>query len=182
MKTLIILAHPHLATSKVNKRWHQELLQYPNQVTIHELYQMYPDWNINVAQEQQLLEAHNHIILQFPFYWYSYPPLLKKWLDDVFLYGWAYGSAGDKLKEKKIGLAMSIGDKQENYRTEGSVTFTVEQLLSPFQASMQHVGAIALPHFAMFGASFQATEQQINQSAKDYINYIIEHQSEPARK
>lgn len=182
MKTLIILAHPHLATSKVNKRWHQELLQYPNQVTIHELYQMYPDWNINVAQEQQLLEAHDHIILQFPFYWYSYPPLLKKWLDDVFSYGWAYGSAGDKLKEKKIGLAMSIGDKQENYRTEGSVTFTVEQLLSPFQASMQHVGAIALPYFAMFGASFQATEQQIDQSAKDYINYIIEHQSEPDRK
>jgi putative NADPH-quinone reductase len=167
MKTLIILAHPNLATSKVNN---------------HELYQAYRDWNINVAQEQQLLEAHDHFILQFPFYWYSYPPLLKKWLDDVFSYGWAYGSAGDKLKEKKIGLAMSIGDKQENYHTQGSVTFTVEQLLSPFQASMQHVGAIALPHFAMFGASFQATEQQINQSAKDYINYIIEHQSEPDHK
>lgn len=182
MKTLIILAHPNLATSKVNKRWHQELLQYPDQVTIHELYQVYPDWNINVAQEQQLLEAHDHIILQFPFYWYSYPPLLKKWLDDVFLYGWAYGSSGNKLNGKKIGLAIAIGNKQENYSPEGSVTFTVEQLLSPFQASMQHIGAIALPQFAMFGASFQATEQQIDQSAKDYINYIIEHQSEVDRK
>lgn len=176
MKTLIILAHPNLATSKVNQRWHQELLQHSDQVTIHQLYKEYPDWNINVAREQQLLEAYDHIILQFPFYWYSYPPLLKKWLDDVFLYGWAYGSEGNKLNGKKMGLAISIGNKQENYHKEGSVTFTVEQLITPFQASMQHVGGIMLPHFAMFGSSFQATEQQIDQSAKDYIDYIVEHQ------
>ncbi|WP_396125955.1 NAD(P)H-dependent oxidoreductase [Brevibacillus laterosporus] len=25
-----------------------------------------------------------------PFYWYSSPPLLKKWLDDIFTHGWAY--------------------------------------------------------------------------------------------
>jgi len=48
-----------------------------------------------------LLE-HDRIVLQFPMYWYSMPPLLKKWLDDVLTYNFAYGSKGDKLKGKDL--------------------------------------------------------------------------------
>lgn len=175
MKTLVILAHPSIADSRVNKRWKQELAQHPDEIAIHELYKEYPDWNIDIEREQKLLEAHNHIILQFPLYWYSYPPLLKKWLDDVFTHGWAYGSKGNKLKGKKLGIAMSIGDKKENYLPTGSVSFTVEEVITPFKASAVHVGAIALPYFAVFGSSFQASDKEINQSAKDYIDYIVKH-------
>lgn len=174
MKALVILAHPNIDDSRVNKRWRQELAQYPNEIAIHELYKEYPDWNIDVEREQRLLEAHDHIILQFPLYWYSYPPLLKKWLDDVFTHGWAYGSKGNKLNGKKFGIAMSIGDKKENYSTAGSISFTVDEVITPFKASMIHVGAIALPYFAVFGSSFQASDEEINQSAKDYIDYIFE--------
>lgn len=173
MKALVILAHPNIDDSRVNKRWRQELAQYPNEIAIHELYKEYPDWNIDVEREQRLLEAHDHIILQFPLYWYSYPPLLKKWLDDVFTHGWAYGSKGNKLNGKKFGIAMSIGDKKENYSTAGSISFTVDEVITPFKASMIHVGAIALPYFAVFGSSFKASDEEINQSAKDYIDYIF---------
>jgi len=176
MKTLVILAHPNLEISRVNQRWKEELLQYPNDITIHEIYKEYPNWNIDVLREQEILEAYDHVIFQFPLYWYSYPPLLKKWFDDVFTYGWAYGSTGDKLKGKKLGLAVSIGDKKENYKPEGSVSFTVDQVTTPFIASAIHVGAEALPYFAVFGASFQASDEEINQSAKEYIDYIINHQ------
>ncbi|WP_286910954.1 NAD(P)H-dependent oxidoreductase [Clostridium sp. UBA1652] len=172
MKTLIILAHPDIDNSKVNKRWKEELEKYPNDIMVHELYKEYPDWNIDVEREQQLLEAHNHIILQCPLYWYSYPPLLKKWFDDVFTYGWAYGSKGNKLKDKKFGIALSIGDKKENYSPTGSVSFTVDEVITPFKASMKHVGAITLPYFAVFGALFQVISEEIDQSAKDYINYL----------
>lgn len=58
-------------------------------VTIHQLYETYPDWNIDVVREQSLLLEHDRIVLQFLFYWYSSPPLLKKWFDDVLMYGWA---------------------------------------------------------------------------------------------
>ncbi|NOU81211.1 flavodoxin family protein [Paenibacillus sp. LMG 31459] len=175
MKTLVILAHPNIENSRVNKRWKQELLQHPEEVTVHELYKEYPDWSIDVPKEQGLLEAHSHIIFQFPLYWYSYPPLLKKWLDDVLTHGWAYGSNGNKLRGKKLGIAMSIGDKQENYLPAGSVAFTVDEVIAPFKASARHVGAIALPNFAVFGASFQAGDEAINQSAADYLQYIIEN-------
>ncbi|NEN87003.1 NAD(P)H-dependent oxidoreductase [Paenibacillus elgii] len=145
-------------------------------ITIHEIYKEYPNWNIDVPREQNLLEAYNHVILQLPLYWYSYPPLLKKWFDDVFAHGWAYGSKGDKLKGKKVGLAMSIGDKKENYLPEGSSSFTVDEVIAPFKASTGHVGAMALPYFAVFGASFQASNGEINHSAKEYISYIFKYQ------
>ncbi|TCS78152.1 NAD(P)H-dependent oxidoreductase [Pectinatus cerevisiiphilus] len=173
MKTLVILAHPNIEKSRVNKVWKQELCQYQNEITVHELYKEYPDWKIDVAREQQLLEAHDHIILQFPLYWYSYPPLLKKWLDDVFTHGWAYGSKGKKLQGKRFGLAISIGDKKENYSPTGTVKFTVDEVFIPFKASMIHVGAVMLPYFALFGSSFQVSDKEIEQSAKDYINYIF---------
>ncbi|MBB6020339.1 putative NADPH-quinone reductase [Paenibacillus sp. JGP012] len=172
MKTLVILAHPNIAASRVNQRWKKELEQHAEEVYIHELYRTYPDWSIDVVREQKLLEVHEHIILQFPFYWYSYPPLLKKWLDDVFTHGWAYGSKGDRLHRKRMGLAISIGDKEGNYATTMSVGFSVEELVAPFKASMNHVGVMALPHYAVFGASFRATDEEIDQSAKEYIRYI----------
>lgn len=172
MKTLIVLAHPDISNSNVNKRWKQELEKYQNDIIIHELYKEYPDWNIDVEKEQRVLESSDYIIFQFPVYWYSYPPLLKKWLDDVFTYGWAYGSKGDKLKGKKFGLAISIGDKEENYSHNGSVGFTVEEVIVPFKATAAHVGAISLPYFSTFGASFQIGTEEVEHSAKNYIEYI----------
>lgn len=173
MKTLIILAHPDINNSNINKRWNQELIQYPKEIAVHELYKAYPDGNIDVEKEQRMLEAHDHIIFQFPLYWYSYPPLLKKWLDDVFTHGWAYGSKGNKLKDKKFGIALSIGDKKDNYLPIGSVSFSVDEIITPFKASIKHVGAIVLPYFAVFGSSFQVSDEEVNQSAKDYIDYIF---------
>ncbi len=41
------------------------------------------------------------------------------------------------------------------------------------------MGVVALPYFAVFGASFQASDEEINQSAVEYINYIIKHNSDP---
>nr|WP_256984442.1 MULTISPECIES: NAD(P)H-dependent oxidoreductase [Paenibacillus] len=62
MKTLVILAHPNIEVSKVNQRWKEELLQHSSDITIHEIYKAYPDWNIDVSREQKLLEAFDHII------------------------------------------------------------------------------------------------------------------------
>lgn len=173
MKTLVVLAHPHIENSRVNQAWKQEGMKYPDTIEIHELYKEYPDWKINVEKEQQLLESHDRIILQFPLYWYSCPPLLKKWMDDVFTHGWAYGSQGKKLNGRKFGIAVSAGDKKENYSPDGSVGFTMDEIITPFKASMIHVGAVFLPYFAAFGFSFRIREKDIAQSAEGYIQYVL---------
>ena len=99
-KTLVVVAHPDLAASTINKRWVDELEKHRDDFTVHQLYQRYPDGKIDVPGEQRLVDAHQHLVLQFPVYWFSCPPLLKQWFDDVLTYGWAYGSKGNSLKNK----------------------------------------------------------------------------------
>ena len=43
MKTLIVVAHPNLKNSKVNKSWLKEAKKYPDKFTIHNLYEIYPN-------------------------------------------------------------------------------------------------------------------------------------------
>lgn len=172
--TLVILAHPNIQESKVNKRWKEELEKYADKIEIHELYKEAFNGKFDVEKEQKLLEKYDKIILQFPVYWYSYPPLLKKWFDDVFTHGWAYGSKGKKLYDKTFGVALAIGDKEVNYSRNGNITFTVSELLAPLKATTIHVGAKLFPHFCIFGASFQASKEEIDKSAKKYIEYISE--------
>lgn len=120
MKTLIIVIHPHMETSSINKRWIEELNKFPEKYTVHELYQAYPDEKIDIKKEQELIESYDKIIFQFPFYWFSSPPLLKKWFDEVLLYGWAYGSkSGFKVGGKKIALAVSTGIDDKGFSASG---------------------------------------------------------------
>lgn len=87
------------------KRWIQELHQYPDHYTVHDLYGLYPDEKIDIEKEQQLIENQDQIIFQFPFYWFNCSPLLKKWLDEVLTHGWAFGSKGGyQLANKKLPL------------------------------------------------------------------------------
>lgn len=79
-KTLVIVAHPHIDQSVINKRWVEELEKYPDQFTVHQIYQAYPDGVIDVAKEQALVEEHENLVFQFPVYWFNCPPLLKQWL------------------------------------------------------------------------------------------------------
>ncbi|HBU80683.1 MAG TPA: flavodoxin family protein [Paenibacillus sp.] len=172
LKTLVIVAHPNMETSVINKRWIEELQQYPEKYTIHELYKVYPDGHINVQQEQQLIESHDELILQFPFYWFSSPPLLKQWLDDVFTYGWAYGSKGDKLQQRKVALAVSAGIKEVDYTEEGKYRYTLGQLLSPFETTMLYCDADYRSFFAFYGAEHEPASSELEQSVQDYLNFI----------
>ena len=72
--------HARLEQSAVNRRWAERLARAPG-VTVRHLDALYPDRRIDVAAEQAVLMAHDRIVFQHPFYWYSTPPLMKQWLD-----------------------------------------------------------------------------------------------------
>lgn len=95
--------------------------------------QLYPDYQIDVQTEQNRLMQADKIVLQFPFYWYSYPALLKKWVDDVFVYGFAHGATGDKLKGKKLLLSFTTGAVAQQYQPDGAMKHTVEAFLPAFK-------------------------------------------------
>ncbi|GGE79363.1 NAD(P)H-dependent oxidoreductase [Priestia taiwanensis] len=172
MKTLVIVTHPSMETSVINKRWVEELKKYPETYTVHELYNVYPDGNIDVKKEQQLIESHDKLVLQFPFYWFNCPPLLKKWLDDVFEYGWAYGSHGDKLKNRKVALSVSAGIKEEDYHEGGRYRYTMEQLLVPFETTFLYCKADYRSFYAFYGTENELGGADVEKSAQGYIGFI----------
>lgn len=72
---LIIYAHPYPQHSHANKRMLEQAGTLEG-VEIRSLYQLYPDFNIDVAAEQAALARADLVIWQHPMQWYSVPPLL----------------------------------------------------------------------------------------------------------
>ncbi|OEH91141.1 NAD(P)H-dependent oxidoreductase [Bacillus solimangrovi] len=174
MKTLVVIAHPNLETSVVNKRWVEELKKYPEQYTIHEIYKAYPDGKIDVEKEQKLIESHENLVFQFPVYWFNCPPLLKQWLDDVFAFGWAFGPEGDKLEGRKIALAVSAGIRNEDYSKSGRYQYTLDEVLVPFKTTALYCKADYRSFFAFYGAEYEPSESDIENSAHDYVKFLKE--------
>lgn len=105
---LIIYAHPYPHHSHANKRMLEQAGTLEN-VEIRSLYHLYPDFNIDVAAEQEALSRASLIVWQHPMQWYSVPPLLKLWMDKVLTHGWAYGHGGTALRGKYLLWAVTTG-------------------------------------------------------------------------
>lgn len=168
MKTLIVLAHPDIEQSVVNKYLVGNLPKDNPDLTLHNLYKAYPDGVIDVKAEQELIEKHDRIIFQFPLYWYSSPYLLKKWQDEVLAYGWAYGDAY-KLEGKEIGVAVSAGGAEEAYKSGG---LTMDDILIPFRGMAYFVKAKFLPIHVLFGMN-EVSNELLSQSKDKYLKYIL---------
>lgn len=165
MKTLVIIAHPNMEISRINKAWRTRLQQEKN-ITVHELYANYPDGKIDVLHEQQLLEAHDRIVFQFPFHWYNAPSLLKQWQDAVFAYGFSHGPNGDKLNGKQFILAISAGGQKQSYQAGGAQLYTISELTKTYQAMANFTGMKYLPPFVLYG-THQLQDDEIQDSANE---------------
>lgn len=149
-RILLVYAHRQPAASRVNKAMLQAASTLPN-VTVHDLMARYPDFRIDVEAEQALLREHDVIVLQFPFYWYSTPAILKEWQDAVLAYGFAYGSDGDKLRGKKLLVATTTGGPAAAYQAGGYNQYTLSELLRPLQATANLAGMAYQPVFSTSG-------------------------------
>ncbi|MFY7653131.1 MAG: NAD(P)H-dependent oxidoreductase [Chitinophagaceae bacterium] len=162
---LLLLFHPRFENSYANKK----LLEAAHQVgsiTIRDMYEIYPDYNIDVKAEQAILLQHQIVIWQHPFYWYSCPPLMKQWIDLVFEHGWAYGKTGDKLKGKYLMSAISSGGTFEIYQKQGRNRYTYKELLAPFDQTAFLCQLTYLPPFIVPGANKLSDELITNYATK----------------
>lgn len=149
-KILIIFAHPLFEKSNAHNALVKHIPDSPN-ITFHDLYQEYPEFDIDMKREQELLYNHDIIIWQHPMYWYSCPPLLKQWIDIVLEHGWAYGKEGFALKDKLLLQAITTGGRKENYSPTGRDHFTIPQLLEPFCQTAKVCRMHYMPPFVIHG-------------------------------
>ncbi|MFY7653335.1 MAG: NAD(P)H-dependent oxidoreductase [Chitinophagaceae bacterium] len=163
---LLLLFHPRFENSYANKKL-LAAAQAVGGITIRDMYEIYPDYNIDVKVEQAILLQHQIIIWQHPFYWYSCPPLMKQWIDLVFEHGWAYGKTGDKLKGKYLMSAISSGGTFEIYQKQGRNRYTYKELLAPFDQTAYLCQLTYLPPFIVPGAN-KLTEEQVVDYATKY--------------
>jgi glutathione-regulated potassium-efflux system ancillary protein KefG len=163
---LILFAHPALQRSRVNARLIEGIERIEG-VTFNDLYERYPDFDIDVDREQQLLTDHDIIVMHHPFYWYSTPAMLKEWQDLVLTHGWAYGHEGRALEGKVMFNAITTGGPEEAYCAGGYNRFTLRQLLAPLEQTAFLCRMRWLPPFAVLG-TFQMSPDAIARYAADY--------------
>lgn len=166
-KVLVLFAHPALEKSRVNRRL-IDALNGLDGVTVNDLYDSYPEFDVDVRREQELLTAHDVVVLQHPFYWYSTPALFKQWQDLVLEHGWAYGSKGKALKGKLTFNAITTGGGETAYQPEGFNKFTISQFLVPFEQTARLCSMKYLPPFVVHG-THRLSDTDIQQNIEDYI-------------
>lgn len=174
-KILVLFAHPVYQTSILNQSLLASLPD-TSHITIHDLYECYPNFMIDVEHEQKLLDSHDVIIFQHPMYWYSSPSLLKEWMDVVLEYGYAFGANATALKGKKFISVITAGGDEADYQGDSSI----RNLLKPFEYTAKLCNMIYTPPFVIYSGhkikakNFDAstTDQYLPQQVKSYQRLI----------
>jgi glutathione-regulated potassium-efflux system ancillary protein KefG len=170
-RILILFAHPVLERSRVNRRL-LAMAREVSGVTIHDLYEAYPTLDIDAKREQRLLEDHDVIVFQHPFYWYSSPAILKEWQDLVLEHGWAYGHGGTQLRGKITLNAITTGGPESSYHRDGYNRFTIRELMTPWDQTAHLCGMRFLAPFAVHGALQVATDDDTDQCRLAYCQLL----------
>ncbi|WP_406044869.1 NAD(P)H-dependent oxidoreductase [Micromonospora sp. NBC_00898] len=171
--TLLILAHPDLGASRINAALAAGAREADG-VTVHDLYAAYPGFAIDVIHEQQLLLAHDRIVLQYPTYWYATPALLKHWLDSVLQRGFAYGG-GTALRGKTLQVATTTGGPAASYQPEGHNRYTMAELLLPLHATANLCGMRFAEPLVVHGAGY-LSDEDLSLATKNYREHLAREQ------
>jgi glutathione-regulated potassium-efflux system ancillary protein KefG len=170
-KILVLFAHPVFERSRVHRSLIDSITSV-NGITIHDLYENYPEFDIDVEKEKNLLLQHDVIVWQHPLFWYSGPALLKQWQDLVLEHGWAYGQHGHALDGKRIFNAITSGGEMQAYETAGFQRSTIREFLLPFERTAQLCRMIYLPPFWVPG-THTLNAVKIEEYSLQYKNLLI---------
>lgn len=171
-QVLVLLAHPDLRLSRVNRRLRQVVLDQPQAtVTLRDLYALYPDHSIDVEAEQAAAQAADLIVWQHPIHWYSMPSLMKQWLDEVLTLGWAYGPGGTALQGKDLWLVASTGGPEEAYHPSGYNRYFFDAFLPPYEQTAALCGLRFLPPLVLHGAH-AVTPADLDRHAGEYAERL----------
>jgi glutathione-regulated potassium-efflux system ancillary protein KefG len=177
-RILVLLAHPAHRRSRANAALRAAAMAAEG-VTLHDLYEAYPDFLIDVDHEQALLQQHDVIVFQHPVYWYSSPAILKEWQDLVLEHGFAYGRAGTALAGKALLSAVTAGGSETSYGPEGMNRHSIAEFLRPFEATARLCRMRWLPPFILHGTHL-LDAAELARHANAYRTLLEELRDAPA--
>ena len=157
-EVVVLTAHPQMEQSRLNRQLMHRARALPGagadapSIVVRDLYSLYPDYLIDVAAEQALLASAKLIVWQHPIHWYSMPPLMKLWVDEVLSFGWAYGPGGTALRGKDLWLVASTGGPEASYHPERYNRYFFDAFLPPYEQTAALCGMRFLPPLLLHGA------------------------------
>ena len=147
----IIHAHPYLSRSRTNRALADAISAIPD-ADLRSLYDLYPDFDIDVAAEQRALAAAGLIVWMHPVYWYNVPALLKHWFDKVLAYGWAYGDGGTALHGKHCLWVVTAGGDEQAYSPSGMHAYPFATYMPVVEQTARFCGMHWEPPYVVHGA------------------------------
>ena len=167
MKALVIYSHTYPETSVAGKAI-LEVLEVTPGFEVRNVDALYPDLNkIDIAAEQQALLEADVIIFQHPVFWYSGTSALKRWMDEVLQFGFAYGDGGDKLQGKKFIHSFTAASGADTYAGELG-----RALRAPIEASALYCGLEYLRAFPLYG-QLALVNPNVAQEAKAHAEEVV---------
>lgn len=175
MKTLIIYAHPNVQLSKYSYNLVKQIVQQNHQIDLHIISS---SGNFNIKWEQEKIKNYQRLIFAFPFHWYNIPWNLKKYFDEVFSLGFAYGYEPKDFQLKNIEMTYltTVGNSQKSYNAGEFNHFNVSEYLRCLQGTINLSSKRFLKPFIIYGA---AVNQLENSDIERFANEIALTLSDP---
>ena len=174
---LIVLGHNNFANSKVNKEMISKAQELKN-VRVLDIYKKHQNTIIGknmdvkkISEDKDLLLNADIIIYQFPYHWYTSPPLLDYWIEYALSWGWAFGSQF-ALKDKITTVAFTAGEIKEDYTSKGRSLFDASIFVKRFEATASYCKMKWIKNFSVIGAS-HIDEAGIKKEAEKYKDWLI---------
>lgn len=142
----------------------------------------------DVISEQEKLLWADAVILAFPLWWFSFPAILKGWIDRTLSYGFGYGRGehsdtrwGDRYGEgmmagKRAMLMVMLGGWEPHYGPRG-VNGPVEDILFPMNHGVLfYPGFTVLPSFVVYRSDkideerYQLTAESLRERMRGLFN------------
>jgi glutathione-regulated potassium-efflux system ancillary protein KefF len=149
---LVLYAHPAPQRSLVSRRLAAAARAVPG-VHLQDLYETYPDFDIDGDHERALLEQAHLVVFLHPIRWYGMPSMLKEWMDVVLQPGWAYGRGTCALRGKGWWMVTTTGSGPEAYGPGGMHGRPFADFLAPMQQAAALCGMDWIGPLVMHGAA-----------------------------
>lgn len=174
---LVISGHPRLDHSNANAVIIKKLESSGLDLSV--LYLHKGGYTFDVPAAQEALREAKAVVFQFPIFWYSYPSLMKKWVEDVFAHGFAYGSQGTALKGKDFFISCTTGGPEQAYRAEGMQKHTLKEFFYNFDQIAALCGMKLHEPFVTYGCAYVpgmspgSVKERIVKEAENHADRLI---------
>lgn len=163
----LIYCHPYPDRSRAGRRLLDAVRDVPG-VKVRSLYELYPDFDIDVAAEQEALVQADLVVWQGPFYWYGVPSLLSLWFEKVLAQGWAYGEGARALRGKSALWVTTTGAPEPAFQAGAMHGHRFEEFIPAVAQTARFCGMNWIDPPVVVHGAHRISSGDLRQAARAY--------------